>query len=659
MKFVDNCLYLDLAELTDCGISENTIQTASSRKSASWDIIPHPEDGRKILIGFEKLREDYKAKVFARYGNPYDYFAKAPIRSMIVRDLEAEKFFLQYRYDGEKKLPDERVRQYTREASWLNMLINIESNMKDFRRSIGLRMEEFFRHVSELLNLDRENKAITGKFPTNYVKLKARMRKYKSEGYSSLIPEQYGNKSAAKINDEFSESLLLEMIAHPNQFDDVLVAAEYNKAAIAKGYKPITHHTVWGWRQKKGYLVTASREGWAKFDNKYRKQIAGRRPSAPLFLVESDDNHLDLLFLDLEDVTGSKFYHKYKAVVVVDSFNDYILGYAYDTEITIELVRAAFANAMYHIRELTGGWFLPHETRTDNWSIKSLKPFYDSIGKHLQSPVGSKKRGYLEQMFRTPHWKRCLKMGANNFTGNNITAKNRGVNQEVLAANKKMYPTLQDGAGAQVETFFNRVRTTPVLGETQSKQQQWLEAWNELPAADKREITDEQFLYLFGIVHAPQGRRITVTNLGIAPQINGTKFLYEVPAQLHLESIGKAVEVVFDPVDMSRVLITDGAGLRFVARTAQLAPKALKDFQPGDRSHLNARLAQKKEESRRVTAAGVNRKAALMERGVDPENLLQGGVMEKSLKQMAELSYQSHKSFIEDHDADFNPADQM
>ena len=658
MKIVDHSLYLELPELTDCGISTNTIWKASERKSASWDIITHPDDGRKILIGYEKLRQDYKEKVIARYGNPYEFVAKGPIRNMVVPDMAAEVFFLSYRYDGDKKLPEDRVRKYTREACWLNMLLRADDNMKEVRKAIGLRMEDFFKHVGELLTLEKEQGKITAKFPANYLNLKSRMRRYRIDKYASLVADQYGNKSAAKVNDEFSESLLLELIANPNQYDDVLVALQYNKIAVERGYKTISERTVCEWRRKKGFLVTASREGLAKFDDRFRKQIAGRRPSAPLYLVESDDNHLDLFFLDLEDMTGSKHYHKYKAVVVVDSFNDYVLGYAYAEQITVELVRAAYFNAMYHIRELTGGWFLPHETRTDNWQIEILQPFYESMGHFCKSPVGSKKRGYIEQLFGTPHWKRCIKLGANNYTGNNITARNRGVNEDFLKVSKKLYPTIQEGAIEQIETVFHRLRTMPVPGGV-SKQVQWLAAWNELPESEKRPMTDEQFLQKFGVLHNPQGRRIAINNMGITPQINGSRLIYDVPAHLHLENIGKAVNVIYDPIDMSRVLITDGSGLRFMATTAQLAPKALKDYQPGDRTHLNALLEQKKEQSSRVAKAGDKRRQTLTERGVDPENLLQAGVMDKGLKQWAELSYQSGITGQVEPDENYDPLDQM
>src|SRR5262249_22324676 len=155
-----------------------------------------------------------------------------------------------------------------------------------------------------------------------------------------------------------------------------------------------------------------------------------------------------------------------------------------------------------------------------------------------------------------------LKLGAINYTGNNITAKKRGVNQEQLAANKKMYPTVGQEAFHQIEQVFHRIRTMPE-SNLKSKRDRWLEGWNKLSESDKRPITDEQFLLKFGIQHNANNRRITISNMGIAPEIAGTRLLYDVPAHLHLEVIGKAVDVIYDPADLSRILVTDQAGLRF------------------------------------------------------------------------------------------------
>lgn len=648
MKLIDNILYLEFSELVSCGVSENTVKKAGLRNSSGWEFINDPADKRKVLISYERLKDAYKELVKVRFGNPYEYLAKDPIRKMVTRDPEAEKYYLAHRYGNNKSLPIDHVKKYTTAASWLNMLVKANADKKEIKKQLNLTIDQFYIHVMELFKTDKVD------LPTNYAKLLAKRREYEAKGYESLIDWRFGNKNAAKIDDEVSESLLLELLSHPNQYDDVYIGMKYNEWAVTNSYEPITAATVGIWRRKLEYLISAARNGRAAYYDKFSTQIKGFRPTAPLLMVESDDNFLDLLFLDPEDKTQHKYYHKYKAIVVTDSYNDYVLGYAYAENITTELVRAAYLNAMYHVRELTGNWFVPHEVKTDRWALAELQPFYSAFANYYPTPVGSKKRGYLEQFFSSATWENALKAGANNYTGNNLTAKNRGVNMEELELNKKNRPTLQEGIG-QVENFFHRLRLE--VGKSgKSKQQEWLEAFAETPDNRKKSITDEQFLLYFGVQHRPRnGKQIKITNGGVEPQIQGVQYGFKVPPALYLPNVGKPVSIIYDPYDLSRVLVTDFASLRFIATTQRLQPRAMADYQPGDRRLLNAMLNEKKDDAEKVAAAAERRKAVLRKNNVDPENLLQGGAMIKEIKQAAELAY--HPAVI-DRDS-YNPLDQM
>src|SRR5690242_15929994 len=109
MKLIENILYLEFAEMAECGVSENYLRKAKSTKTKCWSFIDDPDDKRKVLIEYEKLKEDYKRKVEARFGNPYEYVAKLPIRSLVKWDDKAEEFYLAYRYGENKPLPIEHV----------------------------------------------------------------------------------------------------------------------------------------------------------------------------------------------------------------------------------------------------------------------------------------------------------------------------------------------------------------------------------------------------------------------------------------------------------------------------------------------------------------------------------------------------------------------
>jgi len=637
MKLINNILYIEFAELVDCGVSANYLRKAKSTGTKCWTFIDDPADKRKVLIQFDAMKDEYKKKVEARLGNPHERMAKQPIRNLIKWDDKAEEFYLSYRYNGSdntpKPLPIEHVKKYTGAANFLNMLKHVNDDKKALKELLKLNLEQFYIHALEMIEQDKID------LPTSYRRLLAKRKEYETNGYASLVDWRFGNTIAAKVKDELSQSTLIEMLKHPNQYDDVFITMQYNAWAKENGYKMIDPATVGNWRRKNEGEIVMYREGNADLKNKFLKQAKGYRPTAPLLMLESDDNYLDLLFIDPNDTTNHKFFHKYKAIVVMDSFNDYVLGYAYAEQLSIELVKAAYLSAMYYVRSLTGNWHLPHEVKTDRWGIESLRPFYSALGKYADTPVGSKNRGYIEQLFSSPHWKRCLKIGANNYTGNNMGAKYRGVNQEVLNRNKKDYPLIGNEATTQIENFFHRLRFMPQSNGV-SKHDQWLSAFNAMPVERKRLINDEQFLLKAGIEHNNHGKGIRITNRGVEPQINGVKYSYDLETDRPLmEYIGKPVSIMYDPFDMSRVLVTDFDKVRLIGREARLSPRAMQDTHTDSRTYLNAILNEKKSDVEMIASKTARRIEVMESAGVDSESLLQAGVMVKELKQDAEQRF--------------------
>jgi hypothetical protein len=119
-------------------------------------------------------------------------------------------------------------------------------------------------------------------------------------------------------------------------------------------------------------------------------------------------------------------YNKYVSIVVLDSCTKLVLGYSFAHGKSPEQwqIHHAYLNAMYYIRSLTGGWYLPFEIKADKWASKSLTPFYNKVAKFIPPAHGNKHRGYIEQFFGIDHWKRCQKLvSEGNWSGNNITAK--------------------------------------------------------------------------------------------------------------------------------------------------------------------------------------------------------------------------------------------
>ena len=81
MKTVANILYLEFADLTSVGVSENTIKRAKVKAASGWCFASDPSDRRKVLIKYDTLRDKYKALIEKQYGNPYEYIKQRALRT--------------------------------------------------------------------------------------------------------------------------------------------------------------------------------------------------------------------------------------------------------------------------------------------------------------------------------------------------------------------------------------------------------------------------------------------------------------------------------------------------------------------------------------------------------------------------------------------------
>lgn len=653
MKLIDSVLYIEFADLVECGVSDNYLRKAKSKGTKIWSShIPDPKDNRKTLFVYEDLADKYRGLIKDRLGDPYLRVVREPILKMVRHNHDAYKYFMAYRYgDDQKALPIDVVKKYVRADSWLRMLKQVKEDTSIVRKGLNIRkMPDFYLQVSELIDTEKHRgmdsgytggEQLAGNFASSYSRMMKNVEQYAKEGFDFLIDKRFGNSNSAKVKTgEVSEALLLELLNHKNQYDDKFISISYNREAEKLGLSPISVSTVRVWREKNKHIVTAGREGWQSWNSEYGRRTHRARPSQPTYLWESDDNHLDLLYWGDD---GSP-YHRMKAIFVTDSHCDLVLGVAYAEELSIGLVRRAYLNAMYYIKQLTGGWYLPHEVKTDRWALKALEPFYSSMGHYYPTPVGSKNRGWIENFFGTADWKRCMKVGADNYTGNNITAKRTGANLEMLNKNKNLYPHIKE-APKQIEAFVHRLRHVDINGKG-SREQQWLDKWNALPTSERREIDDEMMLSIFGLRHElNSGQSNSITKSGIELSIAGVKYKYSVPDALYLKNVGRNVAIQYDPNDMSRVLVTGDEGLRFVASSVQQVPGTFRDMQlygEGGRTLLNVTLDGRRADVERVGEKGAQRAEQLRLNEVDVEQVLrQGGRVNKQLMQQAEKAYLS------------------
>lgn len=641
MKSIENIPYVEVPDLEACGYTRSFIDKSTSIGSST---LPYIKIKGCKLFPFNNLGKRYKESILKQFGEPLEYLRKAPIIAKVQKDLKAEQFFLSQTKDGLYTFSDEKIKKSAEAAGWLNMLVKYWSK-KAAKEEFDMPVDTFIVNVLSLIKANKID------LPASRKRLKKKLDAYHQEGYNIFIHGHTGKTSnAAKITDERSEAQLLSLVEHPNQHDDVMVCFLYNIWAKENGYKELeSPATVGNWRRKKEPEITIGRNGNSKMNEKYIRQVKGFKPTAPCMLWESDDNNLDFYYNNPDPQKANDVYNRYVAYVVVDSYCGLVLGKSYYLAKSpkIEMVRHAYIDAMYYVRSLTGGWYLPFEVKTDHWQKSAVFPFLEKIGKFVPPAHGNKHRGYIEQIFGSHHFKRCQKIGTNNYNGNNVTAASPGVNTEALKLNEKNRPLIGIEAENQIERFFNLLRVMPDISRNEpnaiSKERQWLNKWETLTNEQKRPISDERFLMIFGIKHEPQGRAITITNRGVEPQINGIKYSYDLPDYVKMmELIGKKVNVIYDPYDMNRVLVTNGDDVRFIANSAVKQPRALEDAYPDCRHTLNMILSDKKAQVESVVGKATYRRSIIASE-YDPESIVLQQHMRKELRNNVEHQYNSQE----------------
>jgi hypothetical protein len=612
-------------------------------------------NGRKVYIEYETLKENRKEVIRAKYGNPYEYLAKTPVLNLINWDYEAQKFYEHYVLPNGLKLPAcdkdingkrqiNYVDRYTRAASWLNMLASFTNDKKALKRELKISLTVFWDIVTELIRKEEIG------IPGNAKRLREKLRQYQeltdpAHQYELLIEKfRFGNENAKKIKGEAAEAVLLKLLSDPRKHDYTVVAAAYNKFAESNGQHQVTPGAIGYFKNRNEHILSASREGKKNAYSKYSKHIQRDRASAPLLFVNADDNCLDLFFeTETWTETGgtkkSKYYRP-MLYVITDTYNDYILGYAFGDRVTHELIYEAFRNAMNHIQVLTGNYYLPHQLQTDRWGLdvklkNKLAEFYSKVAIFTPQAHGVPQGKYIERSFGV-EWHQVLKaMPSNNYAGKNITAKERLSAEYVVQASKD-YPKIEE-MPAIVETFINVMRMKPNPKSGVSRQKEWLEAFNASEKSKVKLIDTALKLQLMGKKRA--GEPLTLTASGLRPVLEGKKISLDIPDQIIYEHHGKKVEVVYDPQNLSEVLITDGKGLRFVASPYQKVPAAIADYQTGDRERIGSLFEAKKQIGALLTQTLERRVKILDEIHIDPQSLLQAGVLIKDLKQGAETLY--------------------
>ena len=635
MKYLDGTLCLEYSELVPKIMKEGTYNSNKTR----GNIITHGTggNGRTVYIDYEALPAKYKDKVVEAYGNPYEYVLTQPILDSIKYDQEAFTFYTQYELPNGDRLPASEkdlkgkpqinyVSRYTIAASWLNMVQVLTADKASLKKELNISVMDFWKTVGSLIKTHQV------KLPASRKHLIPKLKEYTEKGYVSLIDlHKFGNSHSLKIKGDVAQAYLFKLLSLRNKHDDTIISEEYSRWAIENKLKPITPEAVGYWRRKWHLRLSLERDGMSKTVTKYSKQIQRDRATTPLYFINGDDNVMDVYFR-----TSKSDWYRPVLYVVIDTYNDYILGYAWGDSVTTELVIEAYRNANRHIKELTGANYTWQQLQTDRWGISNknttdLEKFYRSTGVFTAAQLNNSQSKYIERSFGTV-WHQTLKrLFPQNYAGHNLTAKER-LNPDTLSP--KNFPIVSD-ADSQIHAFIEVMRRTTRKGSDLNRQQEWLQAFGAAKESQKRLLTEEQRLQIFGKRNTVRNTKRLITNKitskGLEVSLMGSKVVYELSQVQIAKHIGTSVNVIYDEADLSQVLITDGKKLRLMLSKYQNVPAAIADYQEGDRERI-LRLQEEKKQLAPSLQALLNNRDLILERAqIDAEGRLQAGVLTKEI----------------------------
>jgi hypothetical protein len=595
-------------------------------------------NGNTILINYEALPPDRKASIKARYGDPYRYIVIQPLNEWVLLNWNKSAFEFYnsgYKLPNGDKLPEGYRDKYTKAVTYLDAIIYYTSDKTALKRDFNIKMQSFWAIAGDVIKAQKVS------LPAHETRIKESIKKYKSLGYEFQIEAfRFGNNNSKKVKEQKAEDVLMKLIELDNKHSNEVIAASYNQWAVQNNFKIITPQAVAYRRRNKDHEVIMAREGKSAAYNKYSKQIKQDRPSSPMMLINSDDNVLDLYFKDISYNNGRKSENRYYRpvmYVVMDAYNDYILGYAVGETVTIELVKQAYRNAMAHIEELTGAPYLWHQIKSDKWSIDpdlkgDLATFFKMGGETKFFPAQVAQSKYIERVFGKPLHK-ILKVFPN-YSGANITSQgpNARPNADALQKRSKDFPDKKHCLPV-IEMAINSMRHG-IVENDKTRQQMWLEAFHNSSFCSTRAITTERKLELVGVKHLPK-EPVRLRVNGINFQLNNKHYEFDIPGSFFPEHLNKRVELLFDPADMSKVLVTDNKGIRFVAEAYQKQPSALADYTEGSRTRLNAELEEKTRIADKLTSYVTSRDARLERAKIDAASLIQANVLTKAINHRA------------------------
>jgi hypothetical protein len=533
--------------------------------------------GNIARVEFDNIPDRFKVEIVKKLGYPPKKTTQNLILNYYKDDYEAQDFYANYLLDDYRTLPSDIQKEYTINAQMLTALDMYIKEMVIFRKSRGGKAA--LTKIWEDATLASEDvKDQTGHtLPKSVRRLKEKLEQFKTESYSALISENFGNKKAVKVKDSTQEATLRQLLRDHRNLDNEQIAKIYNTVAGIQKWADLSASTIGNYRTKWNLLTFAGTKGEKAFDNKIAMHVKRSAPSAPLLFWTVDGWDAELLYqktgAGLKGNSVTTYHNRLTIVVVLDPSCKYPVGYAIGMQENAALIKAALRNAVQHTEELFGKKHKVLQIQADNYAKKEMTSFYEILSeKFTPAKVGNAKSKVIEPWFK--YFNKTYCQLAPNWSGQGIKSKAQP-NDEYLNKIRHSFPD-QEGCEMQLIRMIEM--------ERERLRDQYLAAYKEMPADAKKAISQQEYLQHFGETTGFTNR---VSHNGLHVAINGRKMQFDsfdINFRMHanLDWIIK-----YDSNNLSEVLAyNEEKNISFILSEKYTQPMALYDRKEGDSEEL-------------------------------------------------------------------------
>lgn len=552
--------------------------------------------GRYVRIDFYRLRDIYRERYIAKYGDPAEKIKEMRLREQLNLEIDhaARAFYEDFRYNkrGEEvRLEGGLIEKYTVNASVLNRIIAIMSDRAMYRKACNGPSIAITETIGDIYEKLRDAYGHT--LPTNMARLRMTINSYKREGYSALISRKIGNRNTVVLTEDAGRYLVALKRSSSPVYTDRQIFERYNKEAAWRGWKPIKSQST-----LRNYLNTPNIEplwydavhGELAAHQRYGRKNKTEMPSMRDSLWYGDGTKLNLYYRAWVEGKGWEA-RTMQVYEVMDAYSEVLLGYHISENEDYEAQYHAYRMAI----QVSG--HKPYELVHDNQGgHKKIGAFLDRLVSRVHRPTapysGQSKTiesvfGRFQAQVLHKDWR---------FTGQNITAKKSSsrANLERIRANADKLYTLEE-----LKEAYSKARKEWNEGVHHATGESRLSMYEGSINPETQEVTVPDMVDMFWLTTEKPS---TYTDNGLNITIKRKNYRYEVYDEAGMpdheflrNNRGRRFYAKYDPYDPCSVRLytmdADG-GMRFVriARPYFVIHRNIQEQTAGERAFITANI---------------------------------------------------------------------